>query len=231
MTSILLIRHGQASFGAADYDRLSETGIRQACLLGEQLSREGRPLAAAFSGTLRRQVDTALHTLQRLDVPKAHVASDHFDEYPLVDLFNAYLPVVAASNARIAAACADLHADRRLYMEALAAVVGLWQSGHEAPGVETWAGFRRRVIGGLEGRLAGRGKADLLAIFTSGGVIGTAVSEILGLPPEYAFSLNWRIFNASITEIHYGRSGFALATFNSVAHLRAKGDNELVTYW
>ena len=35
--SIYLIRHGQASFGADDYDVLSPTGIRQAEILGDHL--------------------------------------------------------------------------------------------------------------------------------------------------------------------------------------------------
>ena len=35
MAAIYLIRHGQASFDQADYDHLSETGFRQAEILGE----------------------------------------------------------------------------------------------------------------------------------------------------------------------------------------------------
>jgi broad specificity phosphatase PhoE len=35
MGNLYLVRHGQASFGAADYDQLSELGQRQSVRLGE----------------------------------------------------------------------------------------------------------------------------------------------------------------------------------------------------
>ena len=59
MATIYLFRHGQASFGAADYDRLSPLGERQATLLGHYLRDSGIVLDAAFSGDLLRQRQTA----------------------------------------------------------------------------------------------------------------------------------------------------------------------------
>ncbi|EPM78754.1 hypothetical protein A249_34210, partial [Pseudomonas syringae pv. actinidiae ICMP 18804] len=41
MGSIYLIRHGQASFGADDYDVLSPVGIRQSRVLGAHLAGLG----------------------------------------------------------------------------------------------------------------------------------------------------------------------------------------------
>ena len=55
MGALYLVRHGQASFGAADYDQLSELGARQCRRLGEHWQRRGMRFDAAFSGTLRRQ--------------------------------------------------------------------------------------------------------------------------------------------------------------------------------
>ena len=52
---LLLIRHGQASFGASDYDRLSPLGQRQSRLLGEYFRRIGYTPAAWYCGSLRRQ--------------------------------------------------------------------------------------------------------------------------------------------------------------------------------
>ncbi|NER60017.1 histidine phosphatase family protein, partial [Pseudomonas sp. MAFF212428] len=58
MGSIFLIRHGQASFGADDYDVLSPTGIAQSEALGDYLARLGLRLDRCVAGTLRRQQDT-----------------------------------------------------------------------------------------------------------------------------------------------------------------------------
>ena len=52
MGSIYLIRHGQASLGAANYDELSPLGVRQSQLCGEFLHRwtNGRFLATPHRG-------------------------------------------------------------------------------------------------------------------------------------------------------------------------------------
>ena len=39
MTSIYLVRHGQASFGKKDYDNLSGIGEKQSFLLGEHFKK------------------------------------------------------------------------------------------------------------------------------------------------------------------------------------------------
>ena len=59
MATIYLIRHGQASFGAEDYDKLSALGMRQAQVAGEYLRDHGIILDAAYSGELLRQRETA----------------------------------------------------------------------------------------------------------------------------------------------------------------------------
>lgn len=69
MGSIYLIRHGQASFGADDYDVLSPTGIRQAEILGDHLLNLGVRFDRVLSGGLRRQQHTARAALERLSPP------------------------------------------------------------------------------------------------------------------------------------------------------------------
>ena len=59
IASIFLIRHGQASFGSADYDQLSQLGCCQAQVLSDYFSDIGIRLDAVYSGTLKRQRQTA----------------------------------------------------------------------------------------------------------------------------------------------------------------------------
>src|SRR5919112_809761 len=63
MPIVLLVRHGQASFGAEDYDRLSDRGRVQAEATGRWLAARGLRRPVAVHGTLRRQRDTALLAL------------------------------------------------------------------------------------------------------------------------------------------------------------------------
>lgn len=227
MTTLLLIRHGQASFGSGDYDRLCEPGVLQSRRLGERLRREGRLPGTAVAGTLRRQLDTAAHALDAAGHPLAVAADARFDEYPSDALFAAYLPRVAERSLDAAATVADLRADRRRFQRALAAVMELWVAGHGGFDGESWADFRGRIRDGLDAVVAGCGKDDTVAVFTSGGVIGVAVADVLAAPAEAAVTLSWRVFNASITEIGFGRSGYSLLGFNDVAHLRGAGDGML----
>ncbi|MCP4691557.1 MAG: histidine phosphatase family protein, partial [Desulfobacterales bacterium] len=59
MCELWFIRHGQASFGASNYDKLSGTGIRQCEILGAFFSNTGRRFARVYSGRMVRQIDTA----------------------------------------------------------------------------------------------------------------------------------------------------------------------------
>ena len=63
MGTLNLVRHGQAAFGTARYDCLTDTGQRQARLLGEWFAARRLRFDAVFTGTLERQVDTARHIL------------------------------------------------------------------------------------------------------------------------------------------------------------------------
>ena len=58
MATLYLVRHGQASFGADDYDQLSDLGHRQSRLLGEYLADRGVRPARVMTGSLRRQRQT-----------------------------------------------------------------------------------------------------------------------------------------------------------------------------
>ena len=54
MAQFHLIRHGQASFGAANYDKLSQLGHQQARWLGEYYRARGETFDALVTGDLVR---------------------------------------------------------------------------------------------------------------------------------------------------------------------------------
>ena len=58
MGNLYLVRHGQASFGAADYDNLSDLGVQQSVRLGEYFAQKGIPFDAVLTGSLRRHTQT-----------------------------------------------------------------------------------------------------------------------------------------------------------------------------
>ncbi len=59
MSTIYLVRHGQASFGTDNYDQLSATGREQVRQLGKYFAESGERIDRIYAGALRRQTETA----------------------------------------------------------------------------------------------------------------------------------------------------------------------------
>jgi broad specificity phosphatase PhoE len=86
-------------------------------------------------------------------------------------------------------------------------------------GVETWPAFRERVKRGLHHIQDLPGRSRRVAVFTSGGFIGTAVHLALAAPSPTALHLSWRIRNCSLAEFVFTRDRLTLDGFNAVPHL------------
>src|SRR5215475_10141502 len=76
MGVLLLVRHGQASLGTADYDRLSDVGRRQAQVTGARLARTDLTVDRVICGGLTRQRDTAEPLLAALGWPASRLRID-----------------------------------------------------------------------------------------------------------------------------------------------------------
>ena len=68
MGRLHLIRHGQASFGAENYDSLSDLGRQQAKILGKSLARHDRVFNEMYQGTLQRQTKTAREIIDCISI-------------------------------------------------------------------------------------------------------------------------------------------------------------------
>ena len=91
MKTLYLVRHGQASFGAADYDNLSELGHKQSVRLGEYFQQKGIQFDAVLCGTLRRHVQTWEGIRKGADFalePLAWPGLNEFDSEALIATIN-----------------------------------------------------------------------------------------------------------------------------------------------
>jgi broad specificity phosphatase PhoE len=71
VTTIYLVRHGQASFGAANYDQLSPLGERQGALLGRWWRQTGVAAPSVVVGAMQRHLREATVALAREDLKGA----------------------------------------------------------------------------------------------------------------------------------------------------------------
>ena len=232
MADLFLVRHGQASFGAADYDKLSALGEEQSRLLGRWLKRCGIVPDAVASGTMKRQVGTAEICVAECGGPTRAdwLSLDGLGEYDHESVLAKYRPDYADKavlNADLARSPDPRRTFHALYVQAVAR----WTGGaHDADYAEPWSAFRERVVGGL--RQLARLEARSVWAFTSGGPITAICQHLLGLPDGDAFELNWPLVNAGITRLRFSvKDGtVTLATFNSHPHLDETGDPALVTF-
>jgi broad specificity phosphatase PhoE len=207
MGQILLVRHGQASWGAADYDVLSETGERQAGAVGAAL--ESVAPDAVVHGAMQRQVRTAEIMVKAAGWAVEPVVDARWDEMD-------HLAVLAAQPQEF-----DGEPDRQQFQAWFEAATARWLSGeHDADYAETWPSFRERVLSGF----ATLGDGTTVVV-TSGGPVSVVVAELLASVAAYE-RIAPVVINASLTRVVTGRRGRTLVSFNEHQHL----PGDLLTY-
>ena len=240
--AIVLVRHGQASFGADDYDRLSTLGTEQARLLGQWWARLGAAPGTVMRGSLRRHRETAtacLEALQGQGNARADVAAPStpqviedagFDEFDHHEVLARHVPELAAPGA-LARHLAAQDDPRRAFQRLFAAAVARWAEGaHDADYREPWPAFKARCLAALARAQGACRAGGPVVVFTSGGPIGVMVQHLMGIPDARAFDLHWVLLNAGITRIDCRGERLALHSLNGVPHLELAGDPGLITY-
>ncbi|WP_338483255.1 histidine phosphatase family protein [Pseudomonas trivialis] len=235
MGSIYLIRHGQASFGADDYDVLSPIGVEQAQVLGRHLADLGIAFDRCIAGDLRRQQHTATATFESfsaLGLPVPPVETDSaFNEFDAEAVIRALLPELLSEEPEALDILRNAAQNRREFQRIFALIIDRWLVGtYDPPGLESWLGFVERVQGGLQRLLDKADDADKIAVFTSGGTITALLHLITRMPAAQAFELNWQIVNTSLNQLKFRGREVALASFNSHAHLQLLKAPQLITF-
>jgi broad specificity phosphatase PhoE len=200
MSTLVLVRHAQATIFDEDSDKLSAVGEQQAIALGEFWKGRNIRFDDVYSGTLKRHTRTA-----------ELAGFGHFESRPE---FNEY-----DANGILGAGRRDVKDNREL-QKLFDEMVPQWIAGTlEARGIETWQAFRERVQSGFRAILEADRPSRRVVVFTSGGPIGVAVQTVVGAKEPMAMELNWRIRNCSLTEFIFTRSRVSLDTFNATPHL------------
>ncbi|MRW91508.1 histidine phosphatase family protein [Duganella sp. FT80W] len=233
MGQIYLVRHGQASFGSANYDQLSTLGYEQARLLGQWYANRQQSFSHVITGGMarhRQTADTCLGELPKQQLVDAEwITDEDFAEFDHHEVLLRHVPEFADAVA-FKALLAN-HVDPPRALEHLfRAAMQRWMSGwHDDEYSETWPDFRRRCIRALE-RLDTDTRGQEVIVFTSGGVIATLMQHLLGLQDFQVMELNWTLANCAVTKILQRPGQFTLGYLNNYAHLEWLGQPGAVTY-
>jgi broad specificity phosphatase PhoE len=234
MGQILLVRHAQASFGSADYDRLSALGVEQARLLGAWLASRGRRIDLTVTGKLKRHRQTAQACIAALPAALMPAAASRpeagFDEYDADEILLRHRPEFTD------AAMLQRHLDegdnpRRAYHDLFSAAMRRWMQGaHDDQYRESWNTFRGRCVAALNRVVEQAGASRTSLVFTSGGPIAAICQHLLELADHRAFELNVALVNGAVTGLLYQRGRISVSYFNNFGYLEQTGDARVITY-
>jgi broad specificity phosphatase PhoE len=221
MGTLYLVRHGQASFGAADYDQLSPLGQRQCQALGQYLAARGQRFEAVLRGTLKRHVQSLAALAEgHGELPPAQ-AWPGLNEYDSEALVRAVHPEPLPR--------ADTPEQYRAHFRLLRQALARWMAGDISPaGMPAYSDFAAGVRAALD-HVRTQCEGDVLLV-SSGGPISTAVGQVLGTAAETTIELNLRIRNSALTEFAFTPKRHMLVSYNHLPHLDHPDRRDWVTY-
>lgn len=224
MSTIYLIRHGQASFGAQNYDKLSELGRRQARVVGEYLRDCDIHLDAVYSGDLSRQLETASLALAALPKDIPHHIDPRLNEIQNDEQLRCLLPEVIKRQPAVKALVDRGLNSSKDYQKVIDAVFNYWVNpACTDPRIQSWADFSSGAEQSVADIVRVHGSGKTIGIFTSGGTLATIVAQVLGLSGEQTYQFYEPIFNCSVTQLFYSKSKISLSYFNDCSFLRVMG--------
>lgn len=229
---IYLVRHGQASFGAKDYDQLSQLGREQARLLGEWIRECGLKVSSIATGAQKRhrQSAAACSTACPAPAPESWLEDAGFNEFDHQEVLIRHCPEFADPKA-LNRFLARADNPRRAFQQIFAGAMERWTGGrHDEEYTESFGAFRLRVTDALKLLAATAGAGRDIWLFTSGGAITAIVQGLLAIPDERVFEINWTLVNTGVTKLLHQPGRISLSYVNNHAHLERLRRPELITY-
>ena len=221
MGTLYLVRHGQASFGADDYDNLSALGRQQSVRLGEYWRNRGMTFDAVLVGTLKRHAQTLDGLLEGLGTTARPIQWPGLNEYDSAAVIATIHPEPLEKP--------DTPELYRHHFRLLRDALTQWMNGVTSPkGMPSYVDFQKGVTSALD-HVRTQCDGNVLLV-SSGGPISTAVGHVLGTTPETTIELNLRIRNASITEFAFTPKRHMLVTYNTLPHLDHADHASWITY-
>ena len=214
MGTLYLVRHGQASLGAADYDQLSPLAQRQSQQLGRYFLQKNLQFEAVLTGTLRRHAQTCdgiwdgMGTLSASPSIVTWPGLNEYDSEALMACVPRTQPLPPPSTPD----------GFKQHFRRLRDGLKLWMLGESSPmGMPGWVDFQQGVTSALD-HVRTHYQSNVLLV-SSGGPIATALSHVLNTPVATTIDLNMRIRNSAVSELSFTRSRHSLMTFNTLPHL------------
>ena len=221
MPELFVVRHAQASFGAANYDVLSELGHEQSFALGKALAAQGVRPDAFFIGAQRRHRETYEGIARGMGLEAApatiHAGLNEFDFKALLDAHYRHTPPPE-----------HMHTERKSHFRTLRDTVLAWQRGDVIDPPETWQAFTARVEEARKTLVGAEGQT-VLAV-SSGGAIGQMLAACVEAPAAQQIKFQLQMKNCAVNRFVFSERNFYLHGYNETPHIDASNADPMLTY-
>lgn len=231
MTTIYLVRHGQANFGGENYDQLSPLGFEQARHLGQHLSQRLSP-SALFSGTLRRHKETAQAVIESYDGMASEQLKiisewDEFDFQNLIEVLNPEWTSSKQFHDHMYQQTNPQH----FFLDVFSKGIARWVDGrYNADYREPWPMFKARVLSAFDKVLDAMQETEQVVVFTSAGAISCVVQHLLNISDEFMFNTNISLVNCGVTKVNITEFGQYISILNDYSCFDSETHRHLITY-
>lgn len=243
MSTLSIVRHGQASYGQIDYDQLTDLGFEQARCLGAWWADRGFAPDRVYVGPCKRHQQTWETAKQAYYERKGEagektgglapaIAAPALNEFPAFEVVQYAVPTLAQNDLEIAEWLSAMgkpgneKGTKGLFQRVFERVMQMYVRGelaHLLGSIEPFADFRRRVEGWLESEVLSAERGVHFVAFSSGGPVAATVGRALGLDDEKVLDLALTVHNGSVSEFLFNEDRFSLSTFNVSCHLKEPG--------
>lgn len=236
MSKLYFFRHGQASFGAANYDKLSLKGEEQSLELGKYLVQKKVQFDKIYVGPLERQIHTcalvkSIYDKNNCPFPEP-ILMPELKEHHGFRATRSGLPKMISKSPFLQNLQNEMDENpqlkKRNSLLMFEYFMKEWVEGKVVvDGFEPWIDFRQNVDAGLKNILENIQKGEKVGAFTSGGTIAAITANSLHLTNQKRIAaMNFSIRNTSFTTFLYARKQFNLLSMNEIPHL----SDDLVTF-
>lgn len=229
MSTLTLIRHGQASFGKKDYDQLSDTGYAQARQLGTVLRAREESIDTVFIGGMLRHRQTAEACLEAMGVDLPLQVFPDFNEFDHEQILERHEPRIRDHGWITGEMLKHAHPEEA-FINLFKDSITRWVTGeYDDEYDESWQQFQHRVQAGLDAAIRQLESKQNALVFTSGGCISVVAKALLDLNDLTTFRTNWTLANCGLTRIAQTSRHRYLMSLNEHGHFSGRY-HELLTY-
>ena len=210
MSQVLLVRHGQASWGSAVPDVLSDLGERQSRMLGEALAARGVVPDLVVRGAMRRHRQTAEQAVA--GAGWAADVDDGWNEFDHVQMLAMHPPAYRG----------EARADPEQFQAWFEATLRWTGGAYDEDYDESFTAFGARVDAALRRTVERLEPKQTAVVLTSGRPVSWVAASLLAGGADLWTQLNPVTVNSSVTKIVVGRRGATWSASTATATSRPR---------